>query len=71
MPITPSSASSAHDLVREPLLAVELLGDRCDLLARERPNRVAQELVLGVEVEVHAKLCATKLCASSTIRRTP
>ena len=54
MPISPSSASSRDDLVREPLLAVELLGDRRDLLEREPPDRVAEQLVLGVEVEVHA-----------------
>ena len=52
IPISPSSASSRDELVREPLLAVELLGDRRDLLERELPHRVAQQLVLGLEVEV-------------------
>ena len=35
------------ELVREPLLAVELLGDRRDLLERELPDGVAEQLVLA------------------------
>ena len=68
MPISPSSASSRDELVREALLAVELLGDRRDPLERELPHRVAEQLVLGLEVEVHGEASA---CASSTISRTP
>ena len=55
------------DLVREPLLAIELLGDRRDLLEGELPHRVSQQLVLVVEIEVQP----ASLCASSTISRTP
>ena len=62
----PELGQLGDELVREPLLAVELLGDRCDTLERELPHRVADQLVLGLEVEVHASLCA-----SSTISRTP
>ena len=49
------------------MLAVELLGDRCDLLLGEVADRAPDELLLLREVEVHA---ASRL-ASSTIRRTP
>ena len=61
MPIRPSSASSAVELVREPRLAVELLGDRCDLLQRELANGVADQLMLGLEIEVHAREACRKL----------
>jgi hypothetical protein len=54
------------EVVREPLFAVEFFGDRRDLIERELPYRVAQQLVLGVEIEVQVSLCA-----SSTINRTP
>ena len=64
----PELGQLGDELVREPLLAVELLGDRRDLLERELPHRVAEQLVLGLEIEVHA---AASLCASSTISRTP
>ena len=50
----PSSPSSADELVREAAVQVELCGDRCDALPRERPDRVANQLLLGSEVEVHA-----------------
>ena len=55
------------DLVREPALAIDLLGDRRDLLDGELPHRGSQQLVLVVEVEVQP----ASLCASSTISRTP
>ncbi len=67
MPISPSSASSATSSYGKRVLAVELLGDRRDLLERELPDGVADELVLGLEIEVHARGAA----ASSTISRTP
>ncbi len=67
-PHQPELGKLADDLVREPLLAVELLGDRCDPLECEPANRLADELVLGLEVEVHGE---ARLWASSTISRTP
>ena len=63
----PELGELGHQLVREAFLAVELLGDGRDLLQRELAHRVAQQLVLRFEVEVHA----ANLCASSTISRTP
>ena len=54
IPISPSSAISRDELDGEAALAVELLGDGCDALAREGAHRVADELLLGREVEVHA-----------------
>ena len=62
----PELRELGDQLVREPLLAVELLGDRCDAFECELAHRVADQLVLGLEVEVHASPCA-----SSTISRTP
>ena len=53
-------AELRHELVREARLAVELLGDRSDLLARELAHRVADELLLMCEVEVHAPPDATR-----------
>ena len=50
----PELGHLGDEVVREALLAVELLGDRRDLLERELPNRVAEKLVLVVEVEVQA-----------------
>ena len=47
-------AEVGNDLVRETRLAVELLRDGRDLLARELAHRVADELLLLGEVEVHA-----------------
>ena len=67
MPISPSSASSADQVVREAVLAVELLGDRRDLLLGEVADRAPDELLLFGEVEVHA----VSFVASSAIRRTP
>ena len=64
----PEPGELLDDLVREPLLAIELLGHRLDLLDREAPHRLAEELVLRLEVEVHG---AERACASSTISRTP
>ena len=63
----PELGELRDELVREALLAVELLRDRRDLLQRELAHRVAQQLVLRLEVEVQA----ANLCASSTISRTP
>ena len=51
----PELGQLGHELVREALLAVELLGDRRHALERELPHGVAQQLVLGREVEVHAR----------------
>ena len=42
------------EVVREAALEVELRGDRCHALSRERSHGVADELLLGREVEVHA-----------------
>ena len=64
----PELGELADDLVRETLLTVELLGDGRDPLDRELANRLAEQLVLGLEVEVHGEASA---CASSTISRTP
>ena len=47
-------AELGDELVREAAGQVELLGDRLDALSRERPNRVANQLLLGSQVEVHA-----------------
>ena len=50
----PELCELGDELVREPLLAVELFGDRRDLLERELSNRVAHQLVFALDVEVHA-----------------
>src|SRR2546422_2458258 len=42
-----------HDLVGEPLLPVELLGDRADLGVREVPHEPLDVALLVGEVEVH------------------
>ena len=47
-------AELRDELVREATGQVELLGDRLDPLSRERPDRVADQLLLGSQVEVHA-----------------
>ena len=52
--MSPSSASSATSSYGKRPLAVELLGDRRDALPGERADRVADQLLLGREVEVHA-----------------
>ncbi len=67
IPISPSSASLGDELVREALLAVELLGERRDAFLRELAHGVADQLVLLGEVEVHA----VRREASSAISRTP
>jgi hypothetical protein len=51
----PKLAQLRHDLVGEPLLAVELLGDRGDLLLGEVADGAADEVVVGGEVEVHGR----------------
>ena len=50
----PELAELRDELVREAAGQVELLGDRFDPLPRERPDRVANQLLLGSQVEVHA-----------------
>ena len=42
------------ELVGETAGQVELFRDGCDPLSRERPDRVANQLLLGSQVEVHA-----------------
>ena len=66
-PHQPELGQLGHQLVGEAVLAVELLRDRRDLLLGELADGVADELVLRLEVEVHAE----SLEASSTIIRTP
>ena len=63
----PELGQLGDEVVGEAVLAVELLGDRGDLLLGEVADRAPDELLLLREVEVHA---ASRL-ASSTIRRTP
>ena len=63
----PELGELRDELVREAVLAVELLGGRRDPLLGELANGGADELVLGREVEVHAE----RRVASSTISRTP
>ena len=53
MPSSPSSAISRDELHGEAALAVELLGDRRDALPGERADGVAEQLLLGAEVEIH------------------
>ena len=43
-----------HELVREAAARVEIRSDRLDALPGERSNGVADQLLLGSEVEVHA-----------------
>src|SRR5262249_59328282 len=45
----------AEEVVGEPLLAVELLRERSNAIERELPHRVAQQLVLGSQIEVHGR----------------
>jgi hypothetical protein len=47
-------AELRDELVREAAVQIELRRDRSDALPRERPDRVANQLLLGSEVEVHA-----------------
>ena len=44
-----------HELVRETALAVELLREGRDAVDRKRAHGVAEELVLGREIEIHAR----------------
>ena len=55
MPIQPSSPISAHELVGEGLRAVELLGDRRDLLAREVADGLLELAGVVGQVEVHGR----------------
>ncbi len=50
----PELAELRDELVREPAAQIELPRDRLDALPRERPDRVANQLLLGSQVEVHA-----------------
>ena len=54
-PHQPQLAELGHDLVREALLAVELLGRGGDLLLGEVAYGPADEVVVGGEVEVHGR----------------
>ncbi len=51
----PELGELGDEVVREAALPVELLGDRRDSIACERADRVADQLVLGREVEVHGR----------------
>ena len=68
IPIQPELAHLRHELVGERLRAVQLLGDRLDLLKREVADRPLQQLRVVVEFEVHRR---AMLRASSTSSRTP
>ena len=54
-PQQPQLGELGDDLVREAVLAVELLGDRRHLLHRELPDGVPEQLVLRREVEIHER----------------
>ena len=72
IPIQPELAHLAHELQREGLRAVELLGDRRDLAHGEVADGAAQQLGLVVQVEVHgAEPYAASASARSTSSRTP
>ena len=66
-PHQPELGQLGDELVREAVLAVELLRDGRDLLLGEVADRAPDELLLFGEVEVHA----LSFVASSAIRRTP
>ena len=66
-PHQPELGELGDELVREPVLAVELRGHRRHALERELAHGAADQLVLGREVEVHA---ASRV-ASSASSRTP
>ena len=55
MPIRPSAGELLHDLVREPVLAVELLRDRPHLLVGELPHQALDVALLVCEIEVQAR----------------
>ena len=59
----------ADELVREATDQVELCSDRRDALPRERPDRVADQLLLGSEVEVHAARMPSRAIGSGRSRR--
>ena len=59
------------ELVREPVLAVELAGDGRNPLLGELAHGAAQELVLGRQVEVHGRSPLASRSASAVISRTP
>jgi hypothetical protein len=61
----PQLAQPAHDLVRERLRAVELLGHRRDLLAGELAHRPLDQAVIVGQVEVHARGILTEEVASA------
>ena len=65
----PELGHLGDEVVREALLAVELLGDRSDPVERELPDGVAEQDVLVVEIEAEAHFASSD--ASSTISRTP
>ena len=54
-PHQPEPAELGHDLVREALLAVELLRDGLHLALGEVADGAADQLVVVGEVEVHAR----------------
>src|SRR5207249_398634 len=66
-PHQPELGQLGDEVVRKPVLPVELRGDGRDLLLGELANGAADELVLGREIEVHAE----RREASSTISLTP
>ena len=53
-PHQPQLGHLADELDGEAGLAVELLGHRCNALAREGANGVPDQLLVGGEIEVHA-----------------
>ena len=53
-PMSPSSASSETSSYGKRPVRSSSSATGCDALARERPNRVANQLLLGSQVEVHA-----------------
>ncbi len=66
-PHQPEVGKLRDEVVREPLLEVELGCDRSHAFARERAHGLADELLLLGEVEVQA----ARRDASSAISRTP
>ena len=63
----PELGELADEFVREAALPVQLLRHGCNPLLRKRAHRRVDELVLLIEIEVQLE----RLCASSTISRTP
>ena len=53
--MSPSVRELGDELVREARFEVELLGDGLDALPRERAHGVADQLLLGREIEVHGR----------------